>query len=84
MAQWVKDPTLSLQWLGSLLWHILPTCTEEKSGPMEKASHCTAQPWQSWDSNLGPATSRQKVLSDRATPTPSALGFSRAWSPAPC
>ena len=21
MVQWVKDPTLSLQWLGSLLWH---------------------------------------------------------------
>ena len=20
MAQWVKDPVLSLQWLGSLLW----------------------------------------------------------------
>ena len=21
MAQWVKDPALSLQWLGLLLWH---------------------------------------------------------------
>ena len=21
MAQWIKDPALSLLWLGSLLWH---------------------------------------------------------------